>query len=264
MEKHTLKEDWEKRTEKYRPWERWTDNDSPRHALDSLTPSVTSDSGPWPPTPKFDYKPILFNNPRGTHSDKENMPSLKTTPMPVVNIKESDFLDRTEKLLGKDKWEAHVAQQVPLPRSSSPYPKDDQPCSLEQLEPETEDMDVRDFCERPANDKRPTNPPRKPRVMLQNLIPPPDCHDYMAMDAAITDIPKPQHTEIRGIIPEKKKVPRGWPTCLKRLPQKPTMIYAKHTDSSENYYKEPQERETQEEHSPKEKNMSFFYKLNVK
>ena len=126
---------------------------------------MTSDSGPWLPTPKFDYKPKLFNNPRGTHSDKENIPPLETAPMPVLNIEESDFLDRTEKLLGKDnKWEVHVAQQVPLPRSSSPYPKDSQPGSLEQLEPKTEDdMDVRDFSKRSTNSKRPTKPPGQPR-----------------------------------------------------------------------------------------------------
>ena len=66
------------------------------------------------------------------------MPPLEPIPMPVLNIKESNFLDRTEKLLEKNmKWEAHVAQQVPLPRSSSPYPND-KPGSLEQLEPETD------------------------------------------------------------------------------------------------------------------------------
>ena len=93
-------------------------------------------------------------------------------------------------------------------------------------------MMLRDFSERPVNDKRPTKPPRKPKVMLKNLIPTPDCHDYMTVDAAVMDIPKPQHTEIRGIIPEKKKVPRGWPTCLKRSPQKwffITMIYMQNT-----------------------------------
>ena len=46
--KHSLKEDKEKKTEKYRPWERWKDNEnnSPRCRLDSLSPTVTSDSGP--------------------------------------------------------------------------------------------------------------------------------------------------------------------------------------------------------------------------
>ena len=106
------------------------------------------------------------------------------------------------------------------------------------------------------------------KVMLQNLIPLPGCSYYMTMDPTMMNIRKPQHTEVRGIIPEKKKVPRGWPTCLKRLPPKVTFhnndIYSKNTDSSKNHYDEPKEKETQEEHSPQEKNMRIFYKLNVK
>ena len=131
--KHTLKEDREKRTEKYRPWERQTEDEdnSPRCRLESISPSMTSDSGPWLPTPEFEYKPKLFSDPRNANSVKENMPPLEPIPMPVLNIEESDFLERTEKLLEKDnKWEAHVAQQIPLPRSSSPY-SNSKPGSLE-------------------------------------------------------------------------------------------------------------------------------------
>ena len=157
---------------------------------------------------------------------------------------------------------SHVAQQVALPRSNSPYPNGNQPGSLEQLEPETEDdMDVRDFSERPPNDQRPLKPPRKPKEMLQNLVLPPGCPDYVSMDASTMGIPKPQFTEVRGIIPEKKKVPRGWHTCLKRLPPKAPFhnndIYSKPTESSENHYEEPKEK-TQEEHCPKEKNMQVL------
>ena len=69
------------------------------------------------------------------------------------------------------KWEAHVAQQVPLPRSSLPY-SEDKPGSLEQLEPETDDdMDVRDFLERPANDKRLPPPKHGPSRIIQNFSP---------------------------------------------------------------------------------------------
>ena len=96
--KHTLKED----KEKYRPWAKQTDNDGSKHALDSLTPNISSDSGAWFPTHQFDYKPKLFKDPRYSHSDKENMPPLESAPMPILNRKENDFLDRTEKLLGKD------------------------------------------------------------------------------------------------------------------------------------------------------------------
>ena len=38
----------------------------------------------------------------------------------------------------------------------------------------------------------------------------------------------------------------------------------KSTESSKNHYEEPKEKEAQEEHGPKDKNMRVFYKLNVK
>ena len=37
------------------------------------------------------------------------MPPLEPIPMPVLNIEESNFLDRTEKLLEKDvNWNSHA------------------------------------------------------------------------------------------------------------------------------------------------------------
>ena len=101
---------------------------------------MTSDSVPWLPTPNFEYRPTLFDDPRNVTSDKGNAsPPLEPMNTPTLVISEEDFMDRTDKVLGKDaKWEAHVAQQIPLPRSSSPY-TDNRPGILEQLEPETED-----------------------------------------------------------------------------------------------------------------------------
>ena len=210
--KDTLKEDKEKRMEKYRTWAKQTDRDNSRHVLDSLTPSVFSDSGAWLPTPEFNYRPKLFDDPRNSHSSKENMPPLESAPMPMLSVQESNFFDQTEKLLGKDnRWEAHIAQQVPLPRTSSPCPSSSQTGSLEQLETVPEDdVDVRDFSERPTNDLRPPKTSRKTKVMHQNLIPPPGCPDYIAMNHTVMSIPKPPLPEIRGILPERKKVPRGW------------------------------------------------------
>ena len=270
--KHTLKEDWEKRKEKYRPWDRWTDKEqtSPRCKLDSVSPSMTSDSGQWLLAPKFQYKPTLFSDPRNTSSDKENMPPLEPIPMPVLNIKESDFLDSTEKLLEKYmNWEAHMAQQIPLPRSSFLCPEN-RPGVMEQFEPETDDdIDVRDFSERPTNDRRPPKPICNPTVIIQNFFPAsPACTDYIAMNAATADPTKPYLTEDRGILPEKKKTPRGWPACLKRSPPKAAFhnndIYAVHTSEDAHHYEEPKEKESQEEREPREKNMRVFYKLNVK
>ena len=101
---------------------------------------MTSDLVAWLPTPDFEYRPTLFDDLRNVSSDKENAPP-PPEPMntPMLVISEEDFMDRTDKVLGKEaKWETHVAQQIPLPRSSSPYP-DNRPGILEQLEPETED-----------------------------------------------------------------------------------------------------------------------------
>ena len=128
-----------------------------------MTPTESSDSGAWLPTPEPDYRPKLFNDPRNPDSSKENMPSLEPVPMPVFNIEEKDFLDRTEKLVRTDNnWEAHVAQQIPLPRTSFRGPTNSQQGSLEQLETYTkDDMDIRGFSERPTNDMRPPKPPKK-------------------------------------------------------------------------------------------------------
>ena len=155
--KHTLKEDKEKRTEKYRPWAKQTDNDDSRWVLKSLTPSLSSDSGAWTPSQGFDYKPKNFDDPRNSHSSKENKHPIEPVPIPLLNIEEADFLNRTEKLLRTDhKWKTLVAQQVPLSRTSSPCPINSQTRSLEQLETATEDdMDIRDFSKRPTNNLRP-------------------------------------------------------------------------------------------------------------
>ena len=50
-----------------------------------------------------------------------------------LNITEDKFDDRTKNLLGHESdLEVHVAQQMPVPRSSSPYPNDSH-AALEQL-----------------------------------------------------------------------------------------------------------------------------------
>ena len=151
---------------------------------------MTSDLGLWLPTPDFEYRPTIFNDPRDIRSGKENVPSPlePNEPMntPMLVISEEDFMDRTDKVLGKDaKMEAHVAQQIPLPRSSSPYP-DDRPSTLEQLEPETEDyIDINDHSERPANDKRPPKPKHDLSLVTQNFCQTPqNSPDYIAMSAA--------------------------------------------------------------------------------
>ena len=65
--------------------------------------------------------------------------------------------------LDESDWEDNATQQqeIPLPRTSSPYP-DYSNNSLERLEPKTdEELDQIDYRARPANDRRPTKPTQR-------------------------------------------------------------------------------------------------------
>ena len=159
---HTLVEDIEKWTEKFRPWKKPTKDGktSPRKLPGVLTPrkndnSMTSNSGPYPSSPtETEYKPQFFDEPECLSSDKENIPPIESiTPPSLKNLslKEGMTGNETE----ATSWEASVAKTImTTPRASSPYP--DQPSTLEQLEPNTDDeiIDITDYSERPANDKR--------------------------------------------------------------------------------------------------------------
>ena len=90
----------------------------------------------------------------------------------------------------------------------------------------------------------------------------------MAMNHMVMGILKPSLPEIRSLLTEKKKVPIGWPACMKRSPPKAAFnnndIYAKSTKTGKNLYEEPQEsRVTEEEQELKRKHLRVFYKLNI-
>ena len=232
-----------------------------------MTVSDLLDSGDWLPSPEPNYRPKLFDDPRNPDSSKENMPPLEPVPMSVFNAREREFLNMMEKSLGTgDNWEAYMAQQILLPRTSSPTHTNKQLGSLEQLEVFTEDeMDIREFSERPANDipandMRPPKLPRKTKSYIHDVIPPPACTDYMVMNHTVRGTPKPPLPEIRSLLMDKRKVLIGWSTCLKRSPPKAALnnnnIYAKSTENVENQYEEPQESKVgEEEQEPREKNM---------
>ena len=92
---HTLVEDTEEWTEKFRPWKKPTKDGktSPRKLPGVLTPrknnnSMTSDSGPCPSSPtETDYKPRFFDEPECLSSDKENIPPIESiTPPSLKNL----------------------------------------------------------------------------------------------------------------------------------------------------------------------------------
>ena len=128
---HTLVEDTEKQTEKFRLWKKPTKDgeSSPRRLPGALTPkknnnSITSDSGPCPSCPtETEYKPKFFNEPEYLHSGKENIPPTEyVTPPSLKNLSLEEGINSNEN--EATSWEASVARNiVTTPRESSPYPR---------------------------------------------------------------------------------------------------------------------------------------------
>ena len=114
-------------------------------------------------------------------------------------------------------WEANVARSLdPLPISSSPYPK--KTSTLEDLETDTDDnmVDITDFFKRPPNEKRSPRPKHTNNTQstTQEQCPTPqNSPTYIPMKtpAASAVSAKPHRNEIQGILPDKRKVPHGWP-----------------------------------------------------
>ena len=110
-------------------------------------------------------------------------------------------------------WEANVARNLdPLPRSSSPYPK--KTSTLEDLGTDTDNnmVDMTDFFERPPNEKRSPRP--KPANSYQEQCPTPQNSPTHTPKSPA----KPHRNEIQWILPDKRRVPYGWPACLRRQP----------------------------------------------
>ena len=127
---HTLVEDTEKWTEKFRPWKKPIIDGKPvpQKLPGILTPwkndnSITSDSGPCPSPTENEYKPRFFDEPDCMSSDKENIPPTESiTPPSLKNLslEEEPNVNENEATL----WEANVARNImTTPRASSPYPE---------------------------------------------------------------------------------------------------------------------------------------------
>ena len=146
-------------------------------------------------------------------------------------------------------WEANVVRKlVTTPRASLPFLK--QTSTLEDLEPDMDDdiIDVTEYSERPASDKRSPRPKQTntTHATTQGHCPTPqNSPTYLAMNAVAAAPVKPHRTEIQGILLDKRKVPHGWPACLRRQPPRVAFrnknIYMVN-DEEANSYEEPRER----------------------
>ena len=154
-------------------------------------------------------------------SNKENMPLTESiTPPSLRNLSLEEEANEQEN--EATSWEASVARNlVTTPRASSPYLR--QMSTLKDLEPDTDDdiIDLTDFSERPSNDKRSPRPKQMDttHITTQGHCPTPqNSPTYVAMNALAAEPAKPHRTEIWGILPDQRKVPHGWPACLRRQP----------------------------------------------
>ena len=100
---------------------------------------------------------------------------------------------------------------------------------LEDLETDMDDnmVDITDFFERPPNEKRSPRPKQtnNTQSMIQEQCPTPqNSPTYILIKTpAASAVPaKPHRSEIQGILPNKRKVPHGWPACLRKHPPRVT------------------------------------------
>ena len=139
-------------------------------------------------------------------------------------------------------WEVNVARNMDLlPRSSSPYPKK-KTHTLEDLETDTDDnmVNMTNFFDRPQNEKRSPRP--KPLEHNSEQCPTPQ-NSPTHMAKLPVSLVKPHRNEVWGILPDKRRVPHGWPACLRRQPPRVAFrnndIYVIEDED----YEEPRERQ---------------------
>ena len=146
-------------------------------------------------------------------------------------------------------WEASVTRNLMMtPRASSPYPK--QTNTLKDLEPDMDDdiIDVTDYSERPTNDKRSPRPKQTgtTHTMTQGHCPTPqNSPTYVPLNAMSAAPAKHHRAEIWGILQDKRRVPHGWPACLRKSPPRVAFINSDIyivDDKEGKIYKEPRER----------------------
>ena len=173
------------------------------------------------------------------------MPPIElVTPPSLRNLSLEEKINEPEHKATS--WEANVARKLEtLPRSSSPHPR--KTSTLEDLEPDTDNnmVDIIDFFERPPNGKRSPRP--KQMDSTQGYCPTPqNSPTNIQMNSAAAAAPaKPHRNKIWRILLDKRKVPHGWPACLRRQPPRVAFknndIYIVDNEESSNY-EEPRER----------------------
>ena len=218
--------------------------------------SITSDSGPCPNLTEHEYKPRFFDEPDCLSSNKENKPPIESvTPPPLRNLSLEEEMNEPEH--EATLWEANVARNLEtMPRASSPHPR--KMSTLEDLEPDTDNdmIDIFRLFKRPSNDKRSPRPKQTHSTTQGHCPTPQNNPTYIQMNSTAAAAPAKSHrTKIWGILLDKRKVPHGWPACLRR--QSPRVAFK----NNDIYMVDDEDGNTYEE--PKERHPKVQYKLKV-
>ena len=118
-------------------------------------------------------------------------------------------------------------------------------CTLEDLETNTEDnmVDMMDFFNRPPNEKRSPRPKQAETNSEQCPTPQNSPTHTPKSSVSTTRSAKLHRNEVQGVLPDQRRVPHGWPACLRRQPPRVAFqnndIYI--IDDEE--YEEPRERQ---------------------
>ena len=103
------------------------------------------------------------------------------------------------------------------------------------------------------------NPNRLVQLHRETGLTPQNSPTYLPMNVAAKLPAKPHRAEIQGILPDKRRVPHGWPTCLRKQPSR---VAFKNNDIYIYIYMiNDEESNTYEE--LKERHSRVFYKLKV-
>ena len=117
---------------------------------------------------------------------------------------------------------------------------------MEDLETDTDAnmVDMTDFFDRPQNEKRSPRP--KPLELNSEQCPTPQNSPTQIPKSSVPTTPvspiKPHRNEIWGVLPDKRRVPHGWPACLRRQPPRVAFQNNNIYVIDDEDYEEPRER----------------------
>ena len=101
---------------------------------------------------------------------------------------------------------------------------------------------MNDFFDRAQNEKR-SRRPKQAEIIPEQCPTPQNSPTHTPKSSVSTTPPaKPHRNDVRGIIPDKRRVPRGWPACLRRQPPRVAFRNNDIYVIEDEKYDEPRER----------------------